>query len=104
MRPGLWPLATAVILSLVFGGIAGGFAGAVATLLITRLERPAAQPAGPGQPPVQTHVTLTAESAVIRAAEKAGPAVVTIETSASAGRSLFRLGTEVGRASCRERV
>lgn len=96
MRPGLWPVATAVILSLVFGGIAGGFAGTVASLLIARLERPVAQPAGPGQPPVQTQVTLTEESAVIRAAEKAGPAVVTIETSASTGRSLFRLSTEVG--------
>ncbi len=94
MRPGLWSVATAVILSLIFGGIAGGFAGTVATLLLTRLERPAVQPAGPAQPPVQTQVTLTEESAVIRAAEKAGPAVVTIETSAS--RSLFRSATEVG--------
>jgi S1-C subfamily serine protease len=95
VRPGLWPAAAAVVLSLIFGGIAGGFAGSVATLLIMRAERPAAvQPASSTQSPVQTQVTLTEESAVIQAAEKAGPAVVTIETSAT--RSLFRLATEVG--------
>lgn len=94
MRPGLWPVAAAVILSLIFGGIAGGFAGTVATLMLMRAERPAAQSSGPAQSPIQTRVTLTEESAVIQAAEKAGPAVVTIETSAS--RSLFRLSTEVG--------
>ncbi|MCS7002997.1 MAG: trypsin-like peptidase domain-containing protein, partial [Dehalococcoidia bacterium] len=95
---GAGALIAVAVIALVAGGLAGGVAGAAAPLLLNGTGRASASTIATADRSngvaVNVTIRLTEESAIIQAAERVSPGVVTVQTNARP--TIFRSAEPVG--------